>query len=220
MAVSFDKKIKTVFKLLSEPAILNALLSLRHTGFLVDNGWFESFRNKSPLGKDSKPVPWFTYSCNDFLKDRLNKDLSIFEFGSGNSTLFFASKVGSVVSSEHNKDWYNFQKNRVPNNVKLIYFDQKNDSGYSKSIEAQNTEFDIIIVDGIDRMNCIFNSVDFLKEGGVMILDDSERKEYTTGVEFLLKKGFKKLDFWGIAAGILFKKCTTIFYKEKNCLQI
>lgn len=220
MAISFDKKINTIFKLLVEPKVLSALLSLRYSGFLVDNGWFESFRKKTPLDKFGNPVPWFTFSCNDFLKERLRKDFNIFEFGSGNSTLYFASNIGKVTSLEHNETWYKLLKNRIPGNAEIIFCDLKKNTDYSRCIEQPDETYNIIVVDGIERVNCLKNSVKFLKEDGVIILDDSEREEYKEGKEFLRSKGFKDLDFWGIAAGELYKKCTTIYYKEQNCLDI
>lgn len=219
MAVSFVEKISTLVKLIKEPGILSSLLSLRYSGYLADNGWFASFNKKAPLDKNGNPIPWFTYSCNDFIKGRLKKNFNIFEFGSGNSTLFFAPCVNSVTSVEHNEEWFRIQKNRIPSNVKII-FDDDNTGGYSRSISNSNNKYEIVVVDGIDRVNCIINSVDYLSENGVLLLDDSERNEYGKGIEFLNERGFKKIDFWGIAAGILFKKCTSIFYKDRNCLEI
>lgn len=37
--------------------------------------------------------------------------------------------------------------------------------------------FDIIIVDGIHRVNCAYASLNKLKKGGILILDDSNRIE-------------------------------------------
>ncbi len=34
------------------------------------------------------------------------------------------------------------------------------------------------------------------------------------------ENGFKSLEFWGIAPTVLFKKCTTVFYKSNNCLKV
>ena len=31
---------------------------------------------------------------------------------------------------------------------------------------------------------------------------------------------YNELDFWGIAPGIFYNKCTSIFYKDNNCLGI
>jgi hypothetical protein len=54
----------------------------------------------------------------------------------------------------------------------------------------------------------------------VLILDDSERSEYKEGIEFVLQKGFRKIAFWGIAPGYLYRKSTTLFYKDNNCLSV
>ncbi len=217
MAIQIKKRIITIFKLFGEPKILKFLLSQRHIGYLYEQGWFQSFKSNSPVDKNNQPIPWMTYSFIDFIKVRLNKELKIFEFGSGNSTLFFAKKVKSVFAVEHSKEWYNIIKSKMPVNVSLHL---KN-----LTIEYQDTiktdlDFDIIIVDGENRNECIYNSVNSLSVSGVLILDDSERTDYTEGINFLIKSGFRRIDFWGIGPGTFFNKCTTIFYKDKNSLKI
>jgi hypothetical protein len=64
------------------------------------------------------------------------------------------------------------------------------------------------------------DGVKYLHEYGVIILDDSERSDYTSGINLLQNNGFKQIDFTGVSAGIFFRKCTTIFYKDNNCLDI
>ena len=51
MAISLKEQIKSVSKLFSEPAILKALLSQRHSGYLLEIGWFNSFKTKTPIDK-------------------------------------------------------------------------------------------------------------------------------------------------------------------------
>ena len=85
---------------------------------------------------------------------------------------------------------------------------------------STNRKFAIIIVDGRDRVNCILNSTSSISQDGVLILDDSEREEYQNGVIHLKQLGYNELDFWGIAPGIFYNKCTSIFYKDNNCLGI
>ena len=63
-------------------------------------------------------------------------------------------------------------------------------------------------------------SVNLLSSSGVIVLDDSEREEYKDGVNYLLQNKFKRLDFWGIAPTVLFKKCTSLFYLSQNCLGV
>lgn len=50
-------------------------------------------------------IPWFTYPAIKFLKEILRKDMRVFEYGSGGSTIFFARKVSKVISIEHDPEW-------------------------------------------------------------------------------------------------------------------
>ena len=218
MAVHLTDRIKTLLK--ADFSVIRILLSQLHSGYLLDNGWFQSFKNKTSVDKNGNPIPWVTYPFIDFIRERLNKEIDIFEFGSGNSTLFYATKVKSLTTVEHDKQWFDKISKIIPENVEIIFQEADTDGNYCRCIKNTNKRFDIIIDDALDRVNCIYNSLDSLSEKGIMILDDSERKEYKDGVNFLIKNNFKRLDFWGIAPEILFKKCTSVFYKKNNCLGI
>lgn len=220
MAEKFTTKIKTVFKLVFEPKLLKALLSLRHSQYLVDIGWINSFKSKSPVDKNNNPIPWVTYPFIDFITPRLNKNMVIFEFGSGNSTLFYSERVKKVIAVEHNIEWYEKLKSSLHSNVEMIHKELDSHNNYSNSILGVNEKFDIVFIDGEERNECMKISVEAVKENGVIVLDDSEREEYTEGIEYLLSKSFKRIDFWGISPGYLNRKATTVFYKANNCLGI
>ena len=51
-------------------------------------------------------LPWLTQDANRFLQTYLLRSDSGVEFGSGRSTLWLASRVGRLVSLEHDRDWY------------------------------------------------------------------------------------------------------------------
>jgi len=220
MAISLSKKIKSIIQFVRNPKELRALLSLRHTGYLNDVGWFNAFRIGEPVDKNNQPIPWFTYPAIDFLAGRLNKNLKVFEFGSGNSSLFFAKRVSSITSVEHNKEWFEKIKNSLPENSVIHHVESKSSEQYLQPLIKIGRKFDIIIIDGIFRNECLINSIDYLTENGVVILDDSERTDYTSGVNFILSNNFKRVDFTGIAPGLLYSKSTSIFYKSGNCLNI
>lgn len=217
--MTIKEKIKTLTYLILEPKVLAKLISFRSFGYLLETGWFESFRSGQSVDGEITPIPWFTFSAIDFLKERLTKNLNVLEFGSGNSTLFFAERVNKVVSVEHNEIY--FQKILVnkPNNVEIRIVTDSTSEDYLKLI-SDELRFEIIIVDGLYRNECLKNSINYISESGVIILDDSERADYNLGIEFLLMTGFKHLSFSGIAPGIFFKKRTSIFYKSINCLGI
>ena len=91
---------------------------------------------------------------------------------------------------------------------------------YCKNIVSNDSKNSIIIVDGRDRVNCILNSTSSISQDGVLILDDSEREEHQNGVIHLKQLRYNELDICGIAPRIFYNKCTSIFYKDNNCLGI
>lgn len=205
---------------LLNPAKLKVLLSFGIKGYLADKGWFDAYRTKSAIDQDGKPIAWVTYSFIDFIKDRINKQHDIFEFGSGNSTIFYAGLARSVYSVEHDKEWFEKSSQiRLPN-VNMIHCDLTPGGDYSKSAGTTGRKFHMIIVDGRDRVNCCKEAIHSLTENGVVVLDDSERAEYAEAHDFFKKNGFKYLPFSGIAPGVIISKYTSIFYKPDNCLGI
>jgi hypothetical protein len=205
---------------LLNPAKLKVLLSLGIKGYLAEKGWFEAFRTKSAIDQDGNPIAWVTYSFIDFIKEKISKDLDIFEFGSGNSTIFYAGLAKSVYSVEHDKEWFEKSSQIKLPNVNMIHCDLTPGGDYSKSAGTTGKKFHMIIVDGRDRVNCCKQAIHSLTEDGVVVLDDSERTEYTEAHDFFRANGFKHLPFSGMAPGAIVSKCTSVFYKANNSLDI
>lgn len=138
-----------------------------YNGYLKDCGWNRSVKETASVDKYGEPIPWFTYPCLRFLEARLNKDLSLFEFGSGNSTLWFSKKMGRVFSVEHNLDWYRKLNIllRDSANVNYLYKDIFN-GDYQNEILEHNIVFDIVVIDGRDRVNCCIKAIKALKDSG------------------------------------------------------
>ena len=213
------KKTESYTSLLS-PARVKALLSFGIKGYLSEIGWFKSFDSKSPVDGHSEPIPWVTYSFIDFIADRIKKEHVIFEFGSGNSTFYYATRALKVVSVEHDKSWFDKISASKPSNSEMIFCELKTAGDYCKMPVSMGQKFDIIIVDGRDRVNCCYQSLAALNESGVLVLDDSEREKYSDAIVFLKGKGFKELSFSGISPGLFYRKSTSVFYKANNCLGI
>ena len=188
--------------------------------YLDETGWYKSRDAKKPLNKNKDPIPWFTYSSIYFLEKRIKRGMNIFEFGSGNSTLWFANKGCFLITYEHNLNWFNYLKDKLPSNVNYNFCPLEKKGDYCKSIKRQNIKFDIVIIDGRDRVNCMINSVNFLTEKGVLICDNSDRERYEKGFKYLNRKGFKRLEFQGHGPINIRSWETSIFYREKNCLGI
>ena len=165
--------------------------------------------------------PWLSKPCIDFLKPRLSKEMSVFEWGTGNSTLFWSKHVKEVVSVEYDEEWYKKLKEIVPKNVSLKYFKLEYDGAYCRAILEENQKYDIILIDGRDRVRCAKYAVNYLKDTGIIIWDNTDRESYQEGFEYLKKKGFKSITFSGLTykfSGV--ELPTMIFYREKNILNL
>jgi uncharacterized protein YuzB (UPF0349 family) len=196
------------------------LLGFKRANYLYDIGWTNSIITNNVVDLSNKPLPWVTYPFIHFIEERLNNTLEVFEFGSGNSTLYYANRVASVDSVEHDKFWYDKVKNSMPMNVKLFYCELANGGDYCNYATKSNKQYDIIIVDGMERVDCCINNITALKPKGVIVFDDTEREEYKPAMAFLAKNGFRRIDFWGTAPTVYYFRCTTVFYRDNNCLGI
>lgn len=58
-------------------------------------------------------IPWLVFGSIDFLEDWLQKDMKMLEYGSGGSTLFFAKRVDTVYSVEHDPEWFTITKSAI-----------------------------------------------------------------------------------------------------------
>lgn len=196
------------------------LINLKDYGYLKEVGWINSVVKQKPVDLNSEPIPWVSYPFIHFIEHRLKTDFTLFEFGSGASTLFFAKRVSKILSAEHDKEWFAKVQTDLPKNAQLVYETLVYNGRYCRKAAETGQKFDMIVVDGRDRVNCCIYSVAALNDQGVLVLDDSERKQYQPAHEFLNNEGFKQIDFWGMAPGSNLYKCTTIFYRTSNCLHI
>lgn len=213
-------KLQAFATLIRKPDRLKALLSYGHKGYLASIGWFQAFDRQQAVAANGDPIPWVTYAFIDFVTPRLLPQLRIFEYGSGSSTMFYAKRVKSVISVEHDRAWYEKIKDSKPANAELIYCDLQPNGAYAQQAATLNQPFDLIIVDGRDRVNCCRYALKALSPQGVLILDDSERDLYQPARDLMRDAGFRELSFSGISPGLFYRKATSVFYRSDNCLAI
>jgi hypothetical protein len=206
--------------MLLERAGLFSSYCLRNEGFLRKAGWFESFHRRESVGAHGCPIPWITYPCLAFLEPRVGRDMVVFEYGMGNSTLWWAERVARVVSCEHDKEWHDRIAPRCPSNVTVHRIELSEGGPYANKVAERPNEYDIVVIDGRDRINCAKNCVGALKKDGVVLWDNSDLTEYQEGYAVLGQRGFRRVDFWGMGPIGVDAWCTSIFYRSENCLKI
>lgn len=205
------------FKHIIKRVIFFLQLTIYSLAHPVQLKYILKFTGKSNDGINS--IPWFTYSAINWTEKNIKKNMAVFEWGSGGSTLFLSSKVKELVSIEHNRDWYE----KVSKKLKEIeatncsYNLIENSSGsdeYVNSIEKYpNNYFDLIVVDSEVRNTCLAKAKDKTKPGGHIILDNSEREEYKEGMNFL--SNWNRVHFYGPGPYNYYFWRTSIFKKPK-----
>ncbi len=199
---------------------LHSLYDLRRSGPLMEDGWFRSYREQASVDATGAPLPWIAYPAIEFIRSRITPDMSVFEYGSGGSTTWWANRVSEVVSVEHDRAWFEKVRSVQLPNVEAFQIDLVYGGDYSRKVQEYDGRFDIVVIDGRDRVNCLKNCLTALKPSGVVILDNSDRLEYSDGVAFLLANGFKRLEFVGLCPIVSYKTETAIFYRKENIFGI
>ena len=188
----------------------------RHS-FLHELGWIRSWRNKRPVDKAGNPLPWITYAAMSFLDKRLNSRMSVFEYGCGGSTYWFAARARQVISCEHDESWAVEVRGRASANVEIIHAPLAQ-GRYAGVVGGYSDCFDIVFVDGRDRVACVRNCLPALNSGGVVVIDNSDETEHLPAIDFLKAQGFKHLPFDGPGPGGTRCWETSILYRPDNCL--
>jgi SAM-dependent methyltransferase len=172
--------------------------------------------DRSPLDDG---IPWLAYRAVAWLKRTLREDMTVFEYGSGGSTIFFAQRASQVVSVEHDQAWHDLTEQTLTKlglrNVTYLLrepapapegpfsstdpdYEGLGFEAYVKSIDAYpDATFDLVAVDGRARPACVIRAISKVKPGGYILLDDSDRPYYREGVEAVA--AHQRLDFRGAA---------------------
>jgi hypothetical protein len=179
-------------------------------------GWIAT-QDRSGL-EDGRP--WITFEAERALRTLISSETRVFEYGSGGSTVFLASRVHQLVSVEHDPTWsaqvVSFVGGRAEVDVILApprEARQASEMAYSSSSPAFAGQtfidyvsvadrypdglFDLLIIDGRARTSAFFRASRVVRIGGAILLDDSERASYRPAVEAARRAGWPELGRYG-----------------------
>ena len=175
-------------------------------------GYRNTYENWTSVDSANQPIPWMTYGAIFYLQQLDLSNCRVFEWGSGNSSLFFAEHSAKVISVESNPDWYDYVfQQKKPNQEVLL----KNSANYCSCISNYNEKFELIIIDGdiFRRLECAMYALSHVQDGGIVLLDNSDWLPNTT--ELLRNAGFTQIDFAGPGPINSYLWCTSIFFKDR-----
>ncbi len=169
------------------------------------------------VDRDNNPIPWYTYPAIEYISQFDYTDKSIFEFGCGYSSIFWAKRAKKVISIEDNLNWFDkWQKEFDETNLDIRWRDEG--EIYENAIFEEDQKYDVIVIDGKRRFHCAQVAVQKLADGGMIILDDSDRintsDEYKKAIKELKEANLIQIDFYGFCPMNVYTKTTTIFLKR------
>lgn len=178
---------------------INYLLSLRKqiSAFKVlgkEQGQFNSILKSSCLDAQDQPLPWYTYPAIEFLKYLDLHDKVVFEYGSGCSSLFWSNESKGVISVENDEEWYKIvlKNKRFNQDIWL----RKDKVAYISAIKDVNIKLDIIVIDGLHRLECAQRAIPHLKLDGMILLDNSDW--FVKTGRYLRDQNFIEIPFSGL----------------------
>lgn len=145
-----------------------------------------------------KFLPYMTSDEIVDLVSYLSKETEMLEIGGGHSTIFLSKLVKKLITIEHNLEWSKTIEDNIqnpnfdwtlhviePNWPQTHPFQPAEHGQFENYVNFISTlddnQFDVILVDGRDRVRCSLQSVSKLKKNGVLLIHDFwNREKYHT----------------------------------------
>ena len=182
--------------------------------------WFDyahlrSAALRQAVDADGHAVPWYTYPAIEYVRQLDFSDKTVFEYGSGNSTLFWGAAARQVVSAEEDERWYAALRPKLPANCELIL--ETDLRRYVDVILRYPEGFDVIVVDGAararTRLKCSQAALGCLRPGGLIILDNSDWLPESSRV--LRESGLIQVDMTGFVPINGHTQTTSLFFHRE-----
>jgi hypothetical protein len=176
---------------------------------------YKSLRLERSVDANGQAIPWFTYPAIEYLASFDFSGRVLFEYGVGQSTVFWSKRCMRVDAVEHDSVWFEIAKQRISTNVTLTLAPEK--ASYISSIEKGAIKYDVIVIDGLWRQECADRALAHISEEGMIVLDNSDW--YPSITSKLRGLGLFEIDFSGFGALNRFVTTTSIFIKSSSSLQ-
>ena len=144
-----------------------------HLSFLTNKlrteyGFLESSKKNIPVNDKNEIMPMYTYPCYEWLNSIDWNDSKVFEYGTGYSTIWWQNKNVDYHAVEDNKQWHDMIENKT--NIEYKPGHHK----YIESIYKYDFKFDVIVIDGVVRFDCIKPALEKIKDDGIIIFDNTD----------------------------------------------
>lgn len=121
-------------------------------------------------------VPMISYRARRVIGRLLTPGTRMVEFGSGNSTPWFAERVGFLLSVEDLPEWHAAVRRKLDaRGFVHVRYELRGGAGYADLSDIDDGSLDFVMIDGTDRAGCVVSAMTKLKPGGWIYLDNSDK---------------------------------------------
>ena len=163
-------------------------------------------------------MPWLPYSCTFFLQQTVGTNASVLELGGGGSTLWWLSRGNKVVTLETEDEWAMelselVKAKGLQSNWELIRVGSLEAGQICSALSGR--QFDVVINDGHGSRSDFIDELELcVRSNGIIVWDNSDRDTYADSISNLIKRGWKRLEFFDLSPINAYCSKTTIFLKE------
>ena len=161
------------------------------------------------------PLPLWSADARRFL-DGCVRGARVFEWGSGMSTIWLARRARQVVSVEDDHSWFERLSPRLAGypHVSQVFAISRDDY-----VSALEEPFDVVIVDGSWRQDCLRRASEWLGDGAIVVLDDTDKGDDYRDLDPIAKSCFpaaQRYRFSGFTHGCVVPHETTVLRVQQE----
>ncbi len=181
-------------------------------------GFVRSALAGKAVDANGEPLPWYCLAAVDFLSTLDFANDAVLEFGSGQSTLWWAKKAKSVTAVEGSAEWSEYVTRSLSGNPNAKVHLETDLERHADLPLSWDRTFDIVVIDGGDRRRCAETALKVVKPDGLIIFDNSEGYWGPEGTHPILDlldgQQWMRIDFYGYAPGVLSTSVTSLFFRD------
>ena len=154
--------------------LIRYVLKMQETWRIIADlqGWKRSFKEGRPLDGEGRSIPWYTYPAIEFIRSLQLNESKVFEYGAGNSSVFWAGCTKKVIAVENDPAWADEIRLKNISNLTVLTMESRED--YINAPTSIDEIFDIVIIDGRYRKDCANIATKIISEHGIIIFDNSD----------------------------------------------
>jgi hypothetical protein len=182
--------------------------------FSLVDGHARSALMRRAMTAGGQPLPWYSYPAIAFLEQTDVKGRKVLECGGGQSTRWWLARDAAVTTLESHAQWAQELRASIGKQARI---ETVRDDLQDVPADIAASRYDIVVVDGLDRLKAAALALACVSEDGAILFDNSEGNWGPPGtypiIDLLQGAGLNRIDFHGYGPGTRLPHCTSLFFR-------